>query len=92
MSRQIITTKSWKYRAWIAGLVTFAVLLILGIGIVVQAMESGDKVADKTMRDYAKQLKEASSQSLWELVGDGGKERLGIEPRKHRRDNLQKTS
>lgn len=73
MSRQIITTKSWKYRAWIAGLVTFAVLLILGIGIVAQAMESGDKVADKTMRDYAKQLKEASSQSLWELVGDGEK-------------------
>ena len=57
MSRQIITTKSWKYRAWIAGLVTFAVLLILGIGIVVQALESGDKVADKTMRDSAKQLK-----------------------------------
>lgn len=71
MSKQIITTKSWQYRAWIAGFVTFAILLILGIGIVYQAMNGGNEEAKSTMSSYADQLKSASPESLWNIVGEG---------------------
>lgn len=72
MSKQIITTKSWQKRAWIAGLVTFAVLLVLGIGIVYQAMNSGTVSAQKEMKKYAELLKDTQISSVEELVEDGG--------------------
>ncbi|MDE5616647.1 MAG: hypothetical protein K2I78_02540, partial [Clostridia bacterium] len=72
MNRQIITTKSWQRRAWIAGLVTFAVLLILGIGLVYQAMHSGTASAQSEMKKYADQLKESPLSSLEELVDKDG--------------------
>ena len=72
MSKQIITTKSWQQRAWIAGLVTFAVLLVLGIGIVYQAMNSGTVSAQKEMKKYAELLKDTPISSVEELVEDGG--------------------
>ena len=68
MNKQIITTKSWQYRAWIAGLVTFVVLLVLGIGLVYQAMNSGNSSAKATMSKYAEQLKDAPIVSVEELV------------------------
>ncbi|MDE7078748.1 MAG: HAMP domain-containing histidine kinase [Clostridia bacterium] len=68
MNKQIITTKSWQYRAWLAGIVTFAVLLILGIGIVYQAMNSGNAAAETAMSNYAEQLKNTSLSSVEELV------------------------
>ncbi|MDE6362127.1 MAG: HAMP domain-containing histidine kinase [Clostridia bacterium] len=64
----MITTKSWQYRAWIAGFVTLAVILVLCVGIVVQVRQGGDEVAQKTMSDYAKLIKESGESSLFELV------------------------
>lgn len=68
MKNTLITTKSWQYRAWIAGFVTLAVILVLCVGIVVQVRQGGDEVAQKTMSDYAKLIKESGESSLFELV------------------------
>ncbi|MDE5911769.1 MAG: HAMP domain-containing histidine kinase, partial [Clostridia bacterium] len=68
MKNTLITTKSWQYRAWIAGFVTLAVILALCIGIVVQVRQGGDDVAQKTMSQYAELIKDSGESSLFELV------------------------
>lgn len=72
MNRQLISTRSWQYRAWIAALVTLAVVLSAGIGLVWQARTSGNRYADETMRAYAAQLRESAPDALRELVEDDG--------------------
>ncbi len=68
MKNTLITTKSWQYRAWIAGFVTLVVILALCVGIVVQIRTSGDDVAQKTMSQYAQLIKDSGESSLFELV------------------------
>ena len=68
MKNTLITTKSWQYRAWIAGFVTLVVILALCVGIVVQIRTSGDNVAQKTMSQYAQLIKDSGESSLFELV------------------------
>ncbi|MDE6474518.1 MAG: HAMP domain-containing histidine kinase [Clostridia bacterium] len=68
MKNTLITTKSWQYRAWIAGLVTLVVILALCVGIVVQIRTSGDDIAQKTMSQYAQLIKDSGESSLFELV------------------------
>ena len=68
MKNTLITTKSWQYRAWIAGFVTLVVILALCVGIVVQIRTSGDDVAQKTMSQYAQLIKDSGESSLFELI------------------------
>lgn len=74
MKNTLITTKSWRYRAWIAGFVTLAVIFALCIGIVVQVRNGGDKVASETMSQYSALLKESGENSLMELVDGSEKD------------------
>ena len=86
MSKQIITTKSWQQRAWIAGLVTFAVLLVLGIGIVYQAMNSGTVSAQKENEEIRRiAQKNTPISSVEELVGGRRRKQRYLIQRKYRR-------
>lgn len=68
MTNTLITTKSWQYRAWIAGFVTLIVIFALCVGIVVQVRQGGNETAQKTMSGYAQLIKESEEKSLIELV------------------------
>ncbi len=92
-SSHIITTKSWQSRAWIAGFVTLAILIILGAGLVCQALAVGDKTADRIMREYADRLGESQLSSIETLLeeNDGDhflyRENIDIVMYKRRDDN-----